>query len=140
MGEANRRKAAGGKVTQWRASNADLPRWMPPHPDLGEHLWSVMPEATRAAEVSILNCYASVMAASPEGGWELTFLVDKDRVFCGTVHTQQSREELHKIIYAHPHRVVIVCGRLADEEVVGNSGEVYRMIVGRVEPMPDFGM
>lgn len=99
--------------------------------DLGEVYWQRL--SGRSVPLTLTSCFPCVMAESPDGGFEVSFLFYEDNEsFVGTVHTQQTRAEIKAIVRRSPNGVV-VAGTLSQATVVGNSGERYRMIVGRLE-------
>src|SRR4051812_38223042 len=101
-------------------------------PDLGKHMWNTLPEPARAASLVFMNCMPVLSVNSPDGGWEMSFVLDTgEGRYTGTVHTQQERDEILAICAVSPGGVVVE-GRLAPDCVVGDSGERFRMIRGTI--------
>jgi hypothetical protein len=65
-------------------------------------------------------------------------LGDGDQRYCMTVRTKQSEKQCLRIATERDGWVAVV-GRLDTKEVVGDSGERYRMVIGRIErALPGF--
>lgn len=101
------------------------------NPDLGQFLW----ERGWRDNISIIGKFAAVHDcgdAREASGVLVADLGGGSRRYCMTVRTKQSLAALKRII-VHRGNIVLANGKLDSREVCGDSGEVYRMIIGRIE-------
>mgnify|MGYP003658725980 CR=1 FL=1 len=87
-------------------------------------------------DITMLPVYVRSPTSDPDGVLVTGIFITDDERFMLSIITKQKKREILKIVNASRSLAVLVQGSWSKVEFTGNSGEVYRPLVGRIYRLP----